>query len=197
MGDSLVERFGLFTIIVLGEVVVGVVDGLRNVVREPLTVATGLVALTIGFGLWWNYFDLTRGRHPREQPTGISIWMFVHLPLTMSIAGAGAAMVVVVEHASEDRTPSGASWLLTAAVAMGLVSLAGVVRTLDAYESLRVIYGPTSRVMLVAAAVALFVGLMRPPGLLLVFLLTVIQAGVWVYALSLWLRTEEAAATLD
>jgi low temperature requirement protein LtrA len=197
VGDSLVERFGLFTIIVLGEVVVGVVDGLRNVVREPLTVATGLVALTIGFGLWWNYFDLTRGRHPREQPTGISIWMFVHLPLTMSIAAAGAAMVVVVEHASEDRTPAGASWLLTAAVAMGLVSLAGVVRTLEAYESLRVIYGPTSRVMVVAAVVALFVGLMRPPGLLLVFLLAVIQAGVWVYALSLWLRTEEAAATLD
>ena len=82
-------------------------------------------------------------------------------------------------------------------VAAGLVSLAGVVRTLDAYESLRVIYGPTSRVMVVAAVVALFVGLMRPPGLLLVFLLAVIQAGVWVYALSLWLRTEEAAATLD
>jgi len=156
VGDSLVERFGLFTIIVLGEVVVGVVDGLRNVVSEPLTVATGLVALTIGFGLWWNYFDLTRGRHPREQPTGISIWMFVHLPLTMSIAAAGAAMVVVVEHASEDRTPAGASWLLTAAVAMGLVSLAGVVRTLEAYESLRVIYGPTSRVMVVAAASGLF-----------------------------------------
>jgi low temperature requirement protein LtrA len=123
--------------------------------------------------------------------------MFVHLPLTMSIAAAGAAMVVVVEHARKDRTPAGASWLLTAAVAMGLVSLAGVVRTLEAYESLRVIYGPTLRVMVVAAVVALFVGLMRPPGLLLVFLLAAIEAGVWAYALSLWLRTEEAAATLD
>jgi hypothetical protein len=51
--------------------------------------------------------------------------------------------------------------------------------------------------MVVAAVVALFVGLMRPPGLLLVFLLAAIEAGVWAYALSLWLRTEEAAATLD
>ena len=89
VGDSLVERFGLFTIIVLGEVVVGVVDGLRNSVRDPVTMATGLIALTIGFGLWWNYFDLTGGRLPREDRTGTPIWLMVHLPLTMSVAGAG------------------------------------------------------------------------------------------------------------
>jgi low temperature requirement protein LtrA len=51
--DSLVERFGTFTIIVLGEVVLGVVVGLVSAERDGLTIAVGLLALGIGFGFWW------------------------------------------------------------------------------------------------------------------------------------------------
>ena len=39
--DSMVERFGLFTIIVLGEVVIGVVAGLSAAEQDPRTFATG------------------------------------------------------------------------------------------------------------------------------------------------------------
>ena len=52
--DSLVERFGTFTIIVLGEVVLGVVAGLVSAERDGMTIAVGLLALCIGFGLWWT-----------------------------------------------------------------------------------------------------------------------------------------------
>ena len=57
--DSLVERFGLFTIIVLGEVVIGVVAGLSAAERDARTVVTGMLALWLGFGfggstsIWW------------------------------------------------------------------------------------------------------------------------------------------------
>ncbi len=197
IGDSLVERFGLFIIIVLGEVVVGVVDGLRNADREPLTMATGLLALAIGFGLWWNYFDLTGRRHPRNDRNGAPIWIVIHLPLTLSIAAAGAAMVVVVEHATDSRVPLEASWLLAAAVSLGLLSLSVLVRSLADYELLAAVYEPTSRVMMVAALVVLVIGSMRPPALLLVFLLAAIQAAVWVYAVTLWLQTEDAATTME
>ena len=64
--DSMVERFGLFTIIVLGEVVVGMVDSLSEVERTVRTVATGVLALMIGFGFWWTYFDFVGGRLPGE-----------------------------------------------------------------------------------------------------------------------------------
>jgi low temperature requirement protein LtrA len=47
--ESLVERFGLFTIIVLGEVVFGVVAGLSAATHDVTTIATGLVALVVGF----------------------------------------------------------------------------------------------------------------------------------------------------
>ena len=53
--DSLVERFGLFTIVVLGKVIFGVVDGLSSPDRDWLTITTGIIALVIGFGFWWIY----------------------------------------------------------------------------------------------------------------------------------------------
>jgi low temperature requirement protein LtrA len=65
--DSLVERFGLFTIIVLGEVVFGVVDGLSSPERDGTTITTGMIALVIGFGFWWIYFDLVGRRLPRSE----------------------------------------------------------------------------------------------------------------------------------
>ena len=49
--ESLVERFGLFVIIVLGEVMVGVVTGISEAERDSRTIATGMLALIIGFGL--------------------------------------------------------------------------------------------------------------------------------------------------
>ena len=63
--ESLVERFGLFTIIVLGEVILGVVTGLSAAGADALTIATGSLAMVIGFGFWWIYFDLVGRRLPR------------------------------------------------------------------------------------------------------------------------------------
>ena len=65
--ESLVERFGLFTIIVLGEVVFGVVEGLSGAERDLKTIATGMLALGLGFGFWWIYFDIVGGRFPKAD----------------------------------------------------------------------------------------------------------------------------------
>src|SRR2546427_3210897 len=45
---SLIERFDLFVIIVLGEVVVGVVTGLSTAPHDAKAIATGLLGLMIG-----------------------------------------------------------------------------------------------------------------------------------------------------
>ena len=52
--DSLVERFGLFTIIVLGEVVLGSWSAYSAAERDVKTIITGMLALWLGFGLWWS-----------------------------------------------------------------------------------------------------------------------------------------------
>jgi low temperature requirement protein LtrA len=187
VSGSFVERFGLFIIIVLGEVVVGVVDGLSHAERNVETIATGLVALTIGFGFWWNYFDLTGRRLPREDPGGAPFWLTAQLPLTMSIAAAGAAMVGVIEHATDDRAPQAATWLLSGSVALGFLALIAIVRTLEDYDRYRAVYLPTSFVMLGAAGLALLIGAWRPAPLLLVTALAATQALVWVFAVGRWL----------
>ena len=85
--DSMAERYGLFIIIVLGEVVVGVVDGLLAV--EDLdfrTVATGVLGLSIAFGFWWTYFDYVGRRLPRQDGGSLVLWLYSQLPIALAVA---------------------------------------------------------------------------------------------------------------
>ena len=136
------ERFGLFTIIVLGEVVFGVVDGLSTPDRDALVIVTGMIALAIGFGFWWIYFDVVGRRPPRNEGGPLVTWMLSHLPITLSIAAAGAAMVSLIGHAGDDRTPAGTAWLLAGAVALGLVSLIFTEQALVDAVRLDAVYRP-------------------------------------------------------
>jgi low temperature requirement protein LtrA len=121
--DSLVERFGTLTIIVLGEVVLGVVAGLVSAERDATTIAVGLLALWIGFGFWWIYFDLVGRRMPRNGPP-LTNWVLSHFRIALSIVTIGAAIVNLIEHAHDARAPEATAWLLA-----GAVALAGPTRT--------------------------------------------------------------------
>ncbi|NNC92946.1 MAG: low temperature requirement protein A [Acidimicrobiia bacterium] len=186
--DSLVERFGLFTIIVLGEVVVGVVSGLSEVERTVEAVATGMIGLGIGFGIWWTYFDYVGGRRPRPGPSG---WMVSHLPITMAIAASGAAMIGLIEHAADDRAPAAAAWLLGGSVAVALVSLIAAMRELRDFERLPSVYRPLIPTMIGAAVVSLLVAWWRPAPWLLVLLVVAALSAVWWVAVDRWLRLED------
>jgi low temperature requirement protein LtrA len=99
VSESMAERFALFTIIVLGEVIVGVVDGLTEAGGDWTTRGVGWLCLGIGFGIWWNYFDFV-GRRPPRPGLGVrGLWLVSHLPLSMSVAATGAGMVSLIEHA--------------------------------------------------------------------------------------------------
>lgn len=192
--DSMVERFGLFTIIVLGEVVVGVVDGLSEVERTTLTVATGLIGLTIGFGFWWTYFDFVGRRMPRAQGGGLAQWTYGHLPVSMAIAASGAAMVSLLEHGGDDRSPASTSWLLATSVALLLLSLILVMRGLEDYNRFIRVYQPVAVVTAAGAGVALLIGWWRPTPLLLVLTLTAIPLLIWWFAVDRWLRHGRVAS---
>ncbi|PSR15037.1 low temperature requirement protein A, partial [filamentous cyanobacterium CCP3] len=61
------ERVGLFTIIVLGEAVVGVVRGLGNLDWTLAAEMTAVLGLAIAFCLWWLYFDSVDGSPLRSM----------------------------------------------------------------------------------------------------------------------------------
>jgi low temperature requirement protein LtrA len=188
--DSLVERFGLFTIIVLGEVVFGVVDGLSSAERDGLTVTTGMLALWMGFGFWWIYFDLVGRRLPRGDGGALSTWLLSHLPITGSIAAAGAGMVSLIGHAHDARTPAGTGWLLGGAVATGLLALVLTERALVDAERLFSVLRPLGLAMTAGAAAALIVGGIRPAPWLLALLLVAILSTLWFFAVSRFIRAD-------
>ena len=81
---SMAERYGLFIIIVLGEVVLGVVDGMLAVGDIDFrTVATGVLGLSIAFGFWWTYFDYAVGRRLAATGRGLAarLWLYGQLPI--------------------------------------------------------------------------------------------------------------------
>lgn len=177
---SLVERVGLFTIIVLGEVVVGVVSGMSAAEdRTARTTATGVLGLTVGMGLWWNYFDLLGRRVPDVQGRRLGSWLYAHLPLTMAIAGGGAAMVSLVEHAADDRAPAGTAWLLTASVALTLTAVAIAVKALPTGGFLAGMERAMAPTFVVAAGVIFVIGALRPAPLVLAGLVTAVLFATW------------------
>ncbi len=184
--ESTVERFGLFTIIVLGEVVVGVVTGLSEATRDFRTIATGLIGLGIGFGAWWTYFDFVGRRHPAP---GLGVpWMISHLPVSMGIAGLGAALVGLVGHAGDATASSGAAWILTGSLALVLTALVVTIRTLADFQRLPSIYQPLVKVMLLAAGLVLLVGWWRPAPWIMVLALFGVLSMIWSVAVDRWLR---------
>ncbi|MFF8771934.1 low temperature requirement protein A [Kitasatospora sp. NPDC015120] len=186
--DPMVERFGLFIIIVLGEVVIGVVDGLTAGERGPRAVATGLLGLAVGFGFWWNYADLAAGRKPRETGRSLATWIFAHLPLTMAVAASGAGMVALVEHAADHRTPAPVSRLTAGSVSAMLLTTVVLLPTLTDYRRYARAYRPVRAALAVAAVVALLAGWSRPAPWLLALVLALLLLATWLFAFVRWLR---------
>ncbi len=187
--ESLVERFGLFTIIVLGEVVFGVVDGLSAHDRDAKAITTGMIALVIGFGFWWVYFDLVGRRLPRPGAP-LARWLVSHLPITLSITAAGAAMVSLIGHADDARTPASTAWLLSGAVAAGLLSLIVTERALADAERLAAVYRPLGPALAASAAASLVAGWARPAPWLLALLLVAILVVLWLFAVTRFLLAD-------
>jgi low temperature requirement protein LtrA len=147
-----------------------------------------MIALWIGFGLWWIYFDSVGRRLPRSDSRAIANWLLTHLPFTMSIVAAGAAMVSLTAHAHDVRMPQGTAWLLAGAVGLCLISLAVTERTLVDAQRLDVVYRPLSAAMAAGAAAALWWA--RPAPWLLALLLVTILSALWFFAVSRFRRAD-------
>ncbi|HEV2373693.1 MAG TPA: low temperature requirement protein A [Streptosporangiaceae bacterium] len=182
--DSLIERFGAFTIIVLGETLTGVVAGLAHEPISGLTLAVGLVAVVVGFGAWWTYFDFAGHRPTRPAPAATVQWMLSHLPLTAAIAAMGAAMVSLVDHAHEGRAPAATAWLLCAGTAVVLCATMLVATSLRAWHRDRGLYRPLARLCAAVAVACLGVGALRPPPLFLGLALVLLLSIPWWFAVA-------------
>ena len=187
----LIERFGLFVIIVLGEVIVGAVNGMaRSAPLDLRGIVIGLEGVVVAIGLWWIYFDLVSSREPVSRKT--QLWLYLHLPLVISMAAGGAGVLATVE--AGGALPDSVRWLLVGSLAVAVASVAAIIATLEAGRLRADFYRPTELVLLATAIAILGVGLTdwgakTSLGAMSALLLAPVAMGT-----VLWLRVQDRGA---
>jgi low temperature requirement protein LtrA len=162
--SHLVERFGLFTLIVLGESVISVAQGAANVDWTAATVAAAVAGFVAVACLWWLYFDRLDEGAVRSVLRGL-VWNYSHLPLLAGLVSVAVGTEYAVLEAATGRLERSTTLALGGGTAVYL--LAVTVTGLAVRSGTRRLLG----LWLGAAAVALAVGLLWPPELPLGLLL--------------------------
>ena len=116
------ERFGLFTLIVLGELVVSVGTGTMEATWSPGVVAVAVAGFGIAACLWWVYFERLLGQELRHAVVPIVTFAYAHLPLLAALMYVASGVSLLVRADAGHGGPAGA-WALCAGVAVFLAAL--------------------------------------------------------------------------
>jgi len=122
------ERYGLFTIIVLGECVLAT-SGAVQLALAAGGLSVSLLAVALGglilvFGLWWSYF-----KHPAGIDRSLSLrqavtWGYSHYFVFGAIAALGAGLQVAVDATHQTVALPPAAVALTVAIPVLVYTLA-------------------------------------------------------------------------
>jgi low temperature requirement protein LtrA len=97
--EHIEERYGLFTIIVLGESVLSASVGFQAALDEGgLTadlLAVGVGGLVLAFAAWWLYFD--HPGHLTPDPHSAFRWGYAHVVIFAALTALGAGLHVATE----------------------------------------------------------------------------------------------------
>ena len=126
------ERFGLFTLILLGESVVAVMQGMES--QEgwpPAAAASAFLGMGVLFLIWWWYFDGASAA--REQPVRnrreavrFHIWSYAHFPLYLGIVVAGVGVQRGVTAATRHALSSQESLIFAGAAVLMMLAMSTI-----------------------------------------------------------------------
>jgi low temperature requirement protein LtrA len=122
-GGHVVERWGLFTLIVLGESVVVVALGTAGSEWQADSAAAAVAGFVAVAAAWWLYFDRLPGVEIRGSAPAIVTYSYAHLPLLMGLAAMGAGIALAIEHAGDVHLGAGASAAYLGGSALFLLAL--------------------------------------------------------------------------
>ncbi len=121
----IVERYGLLTIIVLGESIIGsfaaTQEAFSNRVINYQEVFLIIGGLLMMFAMWWVYFDRSHHHHQRRgvQPF---LWGYGHFFIFISIAVLGAALAAAVDVSTQNAHISSQMMGLIIAASLAIYS---------------------------------------------------------------------------
>ena len=123
------ERFGLFTIILLGESVAAVMRGIESQPEWTLGAAiTAFSGLVFVFLIWWWYFDGAQGSNERyirnrQDARRFEIWSYAHLPLYLAIGIAGVGVEHTIALQPDSHLHATELWIFGIAMAVVMVAM--------------------------------------------------------------------------
>jgi low temperature requirement protein LtrA len=129
------KRFGLFTLILLGESVVAVMKGIESQetwsAPAALSAFLGMAAL---FVIWWWYFDRVKAttEHPvrsRVDAKRLQLWTYAHFPLYLAIVVIGVGIRRVVTSATHAELPASDLLMWATGVALLVISMTTIAVT--------------------------------------------------------------------
>lgn len=129
--SHLPERFGLFTILVLGETVVAVALGLGHVEWHAASTIAGVFGIVVATGIWWIHFDNVDGfvvrRRGEKRDWRPTVWIYSHLPLAIGLAMVGVGIEHAIEAADGHSAYGGGQrWVLVLGAALAFLSMAAI-----------------------------------------------------------------------
>jgi len=120
----LAERYGIFTIIVLGESFVKVISGVGGTLLDTNTILVGILVLTVTASLWWLYFDDVAGALVKPSGFAAYAWIYSHLPIAIGLTAFGVgAKKALLAHAGEPLHAE-YRWLIALALILYLLFVA-------------------------------------------------------------------------
>jgi low temperature requirement protein LtrA len=121
------ERYGLLTIITLGEGVIGTVASLGAVVESHgWTLDAALVAVAgtgLTFGLWWMYFTVPSAEVLHVHRERLFPWGYGHMLIFGSIAATGAGLHVAAYYIGHEAHIGATATVLTVAAPLAVYVL--------------------------------------------------------------------------
>ncbi|WP_281278489.1 low temperature requirement protein A [Paenibacillus zeisoli] len=130
----LVERYGLATIILLGETILVIVDTIRH---HPITLQSGfelLLGFFITVSIWWHYFETSEQVEQTGDGAGHRV-IYGHLFTFMSL---GIISNVIRYAMSHELALGPFAWLALAGLAMYVLSMAVIFSPLQNKKSLQI-----------------------------------------------------------
>ncbi|HET8964035.1 MAG TPA: low temperature requirement protein A [Chitinophagales bacterium] len=86
LSSSMFERLGLLTIILFGELVLGVVNGVIGINTFDFSLWLNFaLAMTIAFALWWIFFTVIAAREAKDNFLRASLLELIYLPTIIAL----------------------------------------------------------------------------------------------------------------
>lgn len=124
--DHLFERYGLLTIIVLGESFVKVLSFFSTSAAGMTEIFQASFALMLTCSIWWIYFDdiANSTLKNKNSVTSMIIWLFAHLPLQFAIVLMGVGVKKVAAFPAQSTIDLKYSLLLGGSIGVMLLCAA-------------------------------------------------------------------------